>query len=112
MTSGTGEKDVNEERLQQVLEIEKQADAIYRNAAHEAEQLPAQARKEGQTLIEQARAEAQKQARQMVDQAQETEECVRILDEANQDADRMRALAMAHFDRAVTFVLDRLTGRE
>ena len=103
---------MNEERLQQILELEKRADAIYQDAAQQAEQLPAQAHKQGQALIEQARAEAQKKARQMIDQAQETEECGRILDEANQGADRMKALAMAHFDRAVTFVLNRLTGRE
>jgi vacuolar-type H+-ATPase subunit H len=103
---------VNEERLRQILELEKRANAIHQDAAREAEQLPGQARKQGRALIEQARAEAQAQARQMIDQAQETEECGHILNEANQEADRMRALAMAHFDRAVSFVLNRLTGRE
>ena len=107
-----GEDEVNEERLQQILELEKRADAIYSAAAREAEQLPLEARREGLTLIEQARTDAQAQARHMIAQAQETEECERIIDQASQEADRMRALAMAHFDRAVGFVLNRLTGGE
>jgi V/A-type H+-transporting ATPase subunit G/H len=109
----TGES-VNEERVQQIVDLEQQAQAIYEAAVCEAEQLPAQAEKEVQALIEKTQAEAQAQARQMVAdaQAQAEAESARILEKAKQDAEHMKALAMGRFDRAVGFVLNRVTGRE
>jgi F0F1-type ATP synthase membrane subunit b/b' len=102
----------NEKGIQQVLEIEKRAQAIHEAALREAEQLPIQAEQEAQTLIEKSRAEAVEQARQLTASAQAQEECARILAQAEEEVRRMETLAMSHFDRAVGYVLDRVIGRE
>jgi vacuolar-type H+-ATPase subunit H len=105
---------VNEERVQQIVDLEQKAQAIYDAAVQKAEQLPTQAEKEVQALVEKAQAEAQDQARKLVDdaKAQAQTESTRILEQAKQDAEHMKALAMGRFDRAVGFVLNRVTGRE
>jgi V/A-type H+-transporting ATPase subunit G/H len=107
-------ENLNEERVRQIVDLEQRAQAIYDAAVREAEQLPVQAEKEVRVLIEKAQAEAQTQARQLVAdaEAQAQAEGVRVLEQAEQDAERMKALAMGRFDRAVGFVLNRVTGRE
>ena len=103
---------MNEKRIQQVLEIEKQAKTIHEAALHEAEQLPVQAEKEAQALIEKTRQDAQEEARRMVARAQAEEESARILAQAEEKARQTEALAMSNFERAVTYVLSRVTGKE
>jgi vacuolar-type H+-ATPase subunit H len=107
-----GENGLNEKLIQQVLEIEEQAQAIREAAMHEAEQLPKQAEQEAQAVIEKARADAQEEARQLVASAQAKEECERILAQAEEEARRTETLATSHSDRAVGYVLDRVAGRE
>ena len=103
-----------EQRVQQVLEIETQATSVYEAAVHEAGALPSQAAKEAQVIVERSRAEAQEQAQMMIAdaQAQAQEESVRILRRANEEAERTEAMAMGRFDRAVSFVLNRVAGTE
>jgi vacuolar-type H+-ATPase subunit H len=103
---------LNDDYLQQVAELEKQARAIYDAAVEEAEQLPAQTEASARALLEKARADAEAQAKQMLAEAQSKSEGANILDQARQETERMKTLAMNHFDRAVVFVLDRLTGKE
>lgn len=103
---------MNEKLIQQVLEIEEQAQAMHEAAMHEAEQLPTQAEQETQAVVQKARADAQEEASRLVASAQAQEECARILAQAEEEAHRMEALAMSHFDRAVGYVLDRVAGRE
>jgi vacuolar-type H+-ATPase subunit H len=105
---------LNEERVQQIADLEQQAQAIYEAAVREAEQLPARAEKEVRVLIEEAQTEAQTKALQWVAdaKAQAQAESMRVLEQAKQDAERMKALSMGRFDRAVGFVLNRVTGRE
>ena len=71
------ENGLNEKLIQQVLEIEKQAQAIHEVAVREAGQLPTRAEQEAQALIEKARADAQEQARQLAADAQAQEEAAR-----------------------------------
>jgi vacuolar-type H+-ATPase subunit E/Vma4 len=103
---------LNEKRIRQVLEIERQAQAIHDAAMRKAEQLPILAEQEAQALVEKARADAEEQARQLVTSAQAQEECARILSQAEEESRRLEALAVSHFDHAIGFVLDRVTGRE
>jgi regulator of protease activity HflC (stomatin/prohibitin superfamily) len=103
---------LNEKLVQQVLEIEKRAQAIYDTAVREAERLPAQAEKEAQTLIEEAQADAKEQARQLIAAAQTQDESARILKQAEEKAERMESLAKSHFDHAVSYVLDRVASKE
>lgn len=102
---------MNEKLIDQVLQIEKQAQEIHEAARREAEQLPIQAEKEAQALIEKARLEAEEEARRLVASAQSKEESTRILGEAEEKGRQFESLAMSNIDRAVTYVLERVAGR-
>jgi vacuolar-type H+-ATPase subunit H len=103
---------MNERNIQQVLEIENQAQAIHDAAVKEAEQLPRQAEAQRQQMIDKAKADAEEEARQMIAQAQAQDEIKRILDQAEKDASRSEALSTTHLERAVAYVLHRVVGRE
>lgn len=102
---------MNEKNIQQVLEIEKQAEEIHEAAVKEAQQLPVIAEQEAQALIEKARAEAEQKAREMVSGVKAEEESARIVSEAEEKNKQFEALSMSNFDRAVNFVLERVIGK-
>ena len=102
---------MNEKHIQQVIEIEKQAQEIHEAAMREAQQLPVLAEQESQALIEKTRADAQQKAREMVSEVKTDEESARILSEIEEKNKQFEALAMSNLDRAVTYVLDRVIGR-
>jgi cell division septum initiation protein DivIVA len=102
---------VNEKHIQQVIEIEKQAQEIHEAAMREAQQLPVLAEQESQALIEKTRADAQQKAREMVSEVKTDEESARILSEIEEKNKQFEALAMSNLDRAVTHVLERVIGR-
>ena len=68
---------MNENRIKQVLEIEKKAQELHNQAASEAQQLPAQAEQEAQEIVNKARADAQEEARQIVAKAKAEDEVAR-----------------------------------
>lgn len=103
---------MNENRIQQVVEIEKQAQEMHEKAVREAQQLPLLADQEAQTIIEKTRAQAYEEARQLVAKAQADDEVAAILARAEEKNRQTEALAMSNFDRAVAHVLDRVIGRE
>ena len=103
---------MNENRIQQVLEIEKQAQEIHDTAVRDAQQLPVIAEQEGQSLIADARAKAEAEARAIIAKAQAEEETARILSQAEKKNRESEVKAMSNFDRAVAFVLDRVTSKE
>ncbi len=103
---------MNENRIQQVLEIEKQAQEIHEAAIRDAQQLPISADQESQAIVEKVRANAQDEARQLIANAQAKEETERIMAEAEKKNRQVETLAMSNFDRAVNYILDRVIGRE
>lgn len=103
---------MNENRIRQVLEIEKRAQENYEAALREAQQLPALAEQEAQEIVNKARAEAQEEARQLVAKAKPEGEVDQILAQAEEKNKKLEALAMSNFDRAVNYILDRVTGKE
>ena len=103
---------MNENRIRQVLGIEKRAQENYEAALNEAQRLPALAEQEAQEIINKARAEAQEEARQIVTRAKAEGEVDRILAEAEEKNRGLEARAMSNFDRAVNYILDRVAGRE
>jgi vacuolar-type H+-ATPase subunit H len=103
---------LNEQRIRQVLEIEKQAQAIHEAAVRDAEQLQKQAEQEAQILVEKARAGAQEEAQHLAADVQARDECARILAQSEDKSRRIETLAAEHFDRAVGYVIDRLVGKE
>ena len=103
---------MNENRIQDVIQIEKQADEIYNKAVHEAERIPQQAEQEAKVIIEKAKVEAEKEAQAILANAQAKEECEKILVDANESIQHNQTLAKRNFDRAVTYVISRVLGRE
>jgi cell division septum initiation protein DivIVA len=99
---------MNEKHIQQVLEIEKQAQEIHEVALREAQQLPIQAEQEAQALIAKAKAEAHEEARAMLAQAQPGDGSGAADLPA---AGGPEASAKQNFDKAVAFVLERVIGR-
>jgi vacuolar-type H+-ATPase subunit H len=103
---------LNEKRIQQVLDIEKQAQAIYEAAVEEARAIPVQAEQEAQVILDKARADAEKEASQMIDQAQSDVESKRILAEMEEKVRRSEVIARSNYKRAVADVLYRVVGKE
>lgn len=102
---------MNENRIRQVLEIEKRAQENYDAALREAQQLPTQAEQEAQQILNQARTEAQEEARQIAAQAKADDEAAGILAQAEKKNRQLEELAMSNFDRAVGYILDRVAGK-
>ena len=102
---------MSENRIQQVLEIEKQALEIHDAALAAAQQLPVQAEKEAQAILEKTRGDAEEEARKLLARAQAEEETAKILAQAEEKNRQLEALAMSNFDRAVAYILDRVIGR-
>ena len=103
---------MNEKRIQQVLEFEKQANAIRDAMIVEASQLPVQAEKEAENLIEKARQDAEKEARTLLESAHAEEECAEIMAKAEDNVHRTESLALGNMNSAVTYVIARVIGRE
>lgn len=99
------------ERIQQVVEIEKQALAVNEQAAHEAEQLLIQAEKEARALLEKNRADARAEASALVSRTSINTESERVLATAEESSKQSEALSMSNFERAVAYVLNRVIGR-
>lgn len=102
---------MNENRIRQVLEIEKRAQENYDAALREAQQLPMQAEQESQKILNQARAEAQEEARQIVAKAKSEDEVAGILTDAEEKNRQLEERAMSNFDQAVNYILDRVAGK-
>jgi F0F1-type ATP synthase membrane subunit b/b' len=103
---------VNENRIRQVLEIEKRAQENYDAALKDAQQLPTLAEQEAQEIVNKARAEAEEEAKQIVAKAKAEDEVSRILAEAEEKNRQLEAQAAGNFDKAVNFIIDRVIGKE
>ena len=102
---------MNEKRIEQVLDIEKQAQAIFDAATREAEQLPANAEQEEHAMIAQARENAEAEARKIIEAAKgedRAKDIVATMAKTNSDAE---AKAKANLDKAVAYVLERVIGK-
>ncbi len=102
---------MNENHIEQVLEIEKQAQEVQEKAQREAAEIPVKAEREAQALIAKAKADAQEEARKMLAGVQSggiSERNEAVGDSANTE---FEASAKKNFDKAVAFVLERVIGR-
>jgi hypothetical protein len=97
--------------IEEVIEIEKQAQAISQAAVRDAEKLPAQAQDEAQALLAEARQAAEREIKQTLGTDGAEQESARILSDAQQKADEDKALASQHMEQAVRFVIDRVMGK-
>lgn len=101
---------MNEKRIQQVLDIEKQAQEIQEQAQREAQELPRLAEQEAQELIAKAKVEAQEEARKIIAEAQAEDKAKEILTEVERTNNELEAKANANLDKAVAYVLERVVG--
>lgn len=101
---------MNEKHIQQVLEIEKQAQEIQDKAKREAQEIPAKAEQEAQALIAKARVEAQEEARRMIASAQSKDASTQTAADDSSRNSEFEASARKNFDKAVAFVLERVIG--
>ncbi len=102
---------MNEKRIEQVLEIERQAQGIIDAATRDAEQLPARAEQEAREIVERGRAQAQREAEEILAKAQAKEETERILSTADEKNRQTEKVAMGNLDKAVAYVLERVIGK-
>lgn len=101
---------MNEKNIQQVLEIEKEAQALQEKAKREAQEIPVKAEQEAQALIAKARADAQEEARKLIASAQSGDSSAQVGDIASKNSE-FEANAKKNFDKAVAFVLERVIGK-
>jgi vacuolar-type H+-ATPase subunit H len=103
---------MDKKTIQQMLEIDQQAQSIHDHALKEAAQLVVQAEKEAPDYIEKARQKAEQEAKEILAHSQSSAETERIMAEVKESTQRMENLAQNNFDRAVAYVLARVVGRE
>lgn len=102
---------MNEKHIQQVLEIERQAQEIQEQAKREAQDIPVKAEQEAQALIARAKAEAHEEARRMLADAQAQDAASGLEAEVASKNSDFETTARKNFDTAVAFVLERVIGR-
>ena len=102
---------MNDKRIEQVLDIEKQAQEILDSATRNAEQLPARAEQEAQAMIAQARAEAEAEARKIIEAAGAEAQAKDIASSMAKTSSEAEVKAKANLDKAVEYVLERVIGK-
>ena len=102
---------MNEKRIQEVMEIEKQAEAILLSAQKEAERLPLQAQAEAQELLKDTLAAARREAQEIVEKAELEDQAGAILSSTESKMRESEALAAKHLEKAVSYVLDQVIGK-
>ncbi|HCB00809.1 MAG TPA: V-type ATP synthase subunit H, partial [Anaerolineae bacterium] len=95
---------MSEKKIQQVLEIEKQAQEVQEKAKREAQEIPVKAEQEAQALIAKAKADAQEEARKLIAAAQSADASGQIESEIASKNSEFEAQAKKNFDKAVAFV--------
>lgn len=102
---------MSDQRIQEVLAIEEQAQAVRDAAVNEADDIPRQAQRDAQAILDKSRAEAEAEAKALVDKARSEETHSRVMTEFEANAQRTETLAMSNLERAVSYVLCRVVGR-
>lgn len=102
---------MNEERIQEIMKIEQQVQALQEDAQRKAADLPLQAEQEVKDLLERTQKEAEEEARQIASNLQAGEITDRIRKEADEAAIQLENKAQMNLDQAVQYVLDRVAGR-
>ena len=105
---------MSQETIAKVLSVEEAAVGFYEDAQRQAANVIAEAKKAASAVREQTLAHVRQQAEKIAAESRQTAEVerARIIAQADAEAQRMENLAAQHLDRAVSFVLDRVVGRE
>ena len=103
---------MNEKRIQEVIDIERQAEGILLSARTEAERLPIQAEAEAQELLKESRAAAERDARQILDKVRAEDQAAAIMSATEDKIRDMELLAAKYLEKAAAYVLDQVIGKE
>jgi len=101
---------MNEKRIQEVIEIEKQAQQLLAKASRAAEDLPAKAETQARAIIEQARAAAKQEAKKQLEQSAADDEAAEIISKSQAKMGEDDKLAEKNMDKAVRYVLQQVIG--
>ncbi len=101
---------MNETYIQQVLDIEKKAQAIIDDAQREAQRISVQAEQEAQTLTENSRVESEVEAQKLIENARAEDEITHILAQADENIQQAKVLSARNFDQAVDFIINQVAG--
>jgi vacuolar-type H+-ATPase subunit H len=102
---------MNEKRIEQVMQIEKQAQQLLDSAKQEAAHLPVQAERDAQKIVERTRAEAQAAAQKIIARAAAQDETAKIQADADKKIRDSEDVAKKNLGRAVEYVLDTVLGK-
>jgi vacuolar-type H+-ATPase subunit H len=105
---------MNEEIINQILELEKQAQTIHDDAQLKAAQIVEQAEIDADHLRQSAEKSRKEKVRQLLAKARESakRERDRILDETRAEIEKIKAQAEINKQEAVQYVVDSVTWRE
>jgi len=105
---------VSQEIITQILAIEEQAVQIHDDARQQADRVTTEAKKTATTVREQTLTHMRQQVEQIAAEGQHAAEVTRgrIIAQAEAEAQHLENVATQHLDRAVSFVLDQIAGRE
>jgi len=105
---------LTEDVIRQILNIEKQAQAVYNDAQREAARIVAQAETEADRILRQTEEQAREEAQRLLDdaRAEAEEKRGRILDGTCEELRQIEEEAESHLDEAVHYVVDQVVGRE
>ncbi len=102
---------MNERRIEQVMQIENQAQRVLDKAKDDAARLPVEAEREAQAILERTRTEARAEAEKLIEAAAAEAETQRIISEAETRIREADEVARRNIDRAVQFVVDKVLGK-
>ena len=102
---------MNGNRIQEVIDIEKRAQAMVEAARKEAELLPRRADEESRELVANARRTAEEEAAKILEAARSADSAEQILAAAQESMGERRKLAEKNLERAVAYVVDRVLGK-
>ncbi|HEY5984526.1 MAG TPA: hypothetical protein VIU38_13760 [Anaerolineales bacterium] len=101
---------MNEKRVQEVIEIEKQAQELLAAASRDAERIPADAESEARQLAEKVRAAAREEARKLLEQARAQDQAGQIISKAQEKMGELDKLAAKNLEKAISYVVARVVG--
>jgi vacuolar-type H+-ATPase subunit H len=105
---------LSQETIARILSFEGEAARVHDDAQRQAAHIIEGANKAAVDLREQALTQAHQQAQQITAEGQKAAQAerARIIAQAEVEAQRMETMAARHFDHAMDFVLNQVTGRE
>ena len=102
---------MNGNRIQEVIDIEKRAQAMVEAARKEAELLPRRADEEARELVANARRTAEEEAAKILEAERSADSAEQILAAAQEAMGERQKLAEKNLERAVAYVVDRVLGK-